>query len=80
MNKEKPFICECGKVYTIHSGLYKHKKTYNDVSYGNSISINEFTDHIQKQQELIISLTEKNDILTEENTLLTTIINDNKSS
>jgi hypothetical protein len=77
MNKEKPFICECGKVYTINSGLYKHKKTCNDISYGNSISINEFKDHIQKQQVLIINLTQENNILTEKNTRLTTIIHNN---
>ena len=55
------FICECGKVYIINSGVYKHTKTCNDdVSYGNSISINEFTNELYKQQELIAVLTAEN--------------------
>jgi hypothetical protein len=62
-NKEqdKQFVCECGKVYKLNSGLYKHKKTCNeDVTYMNSISINDFTNEIQKQQELIAILTAEN--------------------
>lgn len=62
-NQDKQFICECGKIYKLNSGLYKHKKMCNNISYNNNISINDFKNEIQKQQELIINLTTENDML-----------------
>ena len=35
----------------------------NNISYNNNISINDFKNEIQKQQELIINLTTENDML-----------------
>jgi len=56
----KTHICSCGKIYTYYSGLYRHKKTCEDINITNDaiteIEYNEEKTELQNNSNLILDI------------------------
>jgi hypothetical protein len=58
-SKHTQYVCECGKMYIYHSGLYKHKKNCVYINPKIEPSLNDLQSH-EKQHELIEYLLKEN--------------------